>query len=159
MHVRGGALHVPLAPQVRRSPLELAGALTPLTQPIAHVSPGSDAEQPPPGPSQPRVISTLRYLAREVGGTAVAEMLGFSHDRGVGVVIEACSARVECATRRIHNGAEAKPVARRRERAPVMEKDTRGQAVVDIEQTPGIVDPRTVSMPLTNLENWQRGTG
>lgn len=77
MHVSAGALHVPLIPQVSRRLPVLAGALTPFTQPIPHVSPGRAWEQPPPGPSHPRVITTFRKRACAVGGTAVADMLGF----------------------------------------------------------------------------------
>ena len=37
-----------------------------------HVSPGRDALQPPPGPSQPRVMATLRKRAFVPAGTADA---------------------------------------------------------------------------------------
>jgi len=39
---------------------------------MLHVSPGRDALQPPPGPSQPRVMATLRKRAFVPAGTADA---------------------------------------------------------------------------------------
>lgn len=41
---------------------------------------------------------------------------------------------------------------------PVIENVTRTHDDVEIVQTLGMVEPRTVSMPLTNLENCERET-
>jgi hypothetical protein len=76
-----GALHTPEGKHVTARPDAETGAEMPAVQPMLQTSPGTEAEQELPGPSQPRVITTLRKRAWVVGGikvVAVSEtMVGF----------------------------------------------------------------------------------